>query len=88
MTRSQNRRLKALAYEITRICLLPLILARRTDRDVKLLLTCEPGLGRFFEEAGTPLAENKSGRANVSLEEIQRVLEIVERYGQRFPAPA
>ena len=59
-----------------------------SDRDVKLLLTCEPGLGRFFEEAGTPLAENESGRANVSPEEIQRVLEVAERYGQRFPAPA
>ena len=59
-----------------------------SDRDVKLLLTCEAGLGRFFEEAGTPLTENQSARANVSGEEIQRVLEIAKKHGQRFPAPA
>jgi quercetin dioxygenase-like cupin family protein len=59
-----------------------------SDRDVKLLLTCEAGLGRFFEEAGTPLTENQSARANVSPEEIQRVLQIAKKHGQRFPAPA
>ncbi len=58
------------------------------DRDVKLLLTCAAGLGRFFEEAGTPLTENESARANLSPEEIQRVLEIARKHGQRFPAPA
>ena len=57
-------------------------------RDVKLLLTCEAGLGRFFEEAGTPLTENQSARANISAEEIQRVLQIAKKHGQRFPAPA
>ena len=59
-----------------------------SDRDVKLLVTCEAGLGRFFEEASTPLTENQSARANVSTEEIQRVLEIAKKHGQRFPAPA
>ena len=58
------------------------------DRDLKLLLTCAAGLGRFFEEAGTPLTENESARANLSPEEIQRVLEIAREHGQRFPAPA
>ena len=58
------------------------------DRDLKLLLTCAAGLGRFFEEAGTPLTENESARANLSPEEIQRVLEIARKHGQRFPAPA
>ncbi len=58
------------------------------DRDVKLLLTCAAELGRFFEEAGTPLTENESARANLSPEEIQRVLEIARKHGQRFPAPA
>jgi hypothetical protein len=56
------------------------------DRDVKLLLTCAAGLGRFFEEAGTPLHENQSTRANASSEEIQRVLAIARKHGQRFPA--
>jgi quercetin dioxygenase-like cupin family protein len=56
-----------------------------SDRDVRLLLTCEAGLGRFFEEAGTPLTENQSARANVSPDEIQRVLEIAKKHGQRFP---
>ena len=55
---------------------------------MKLLLTCAAGLGRFFEEASTPLTENQSARANVSPEEIQRVLEIAMKHGQRFPAPA
>jgi hypothetical protein len=32
------------------------------DRDVKLLLTCAAALGRFFEEAGSPLNENESTR--------------------------
>jgi quercetin dioxygenase-like cupin family protein len=30
-----------------------------SNRDVKLLLTCEARLGRFFEEAGAPLTERK-----------------------------
>jgi quercetin dioxygenase-like cupin family protein len=59
-----------------------------SDRDVKLLLTCEAGLGRFFEEAGTPLTENRSARAKISPEAIQRVLEIAKKHGQRFPALA
>jgi hypothetical protein len=56
------------------------------DREVKLLLTCQAELGRFFEEASTPLTENDSARANVTLEDIQRVLEIAKKHGQRFPA--
>ena len=59
-----------------------------SDREVKLLLTCEAELGKFFEEASTPLAANQTARPNVSPEEIQRVLEIARKHGQRFPAPA
>jgi hypothetical protein len=36
-------------------------------------------LGSFFEEAGTPLTENQSARANVSPEEIQRVLRMAKK---------
>jgi quercetin dioxygenase-like cupin family protein len=58
------------------------------DRNVKLLLTCQASLGKFFEEAGTPLTDNQSARATLSPEEIQRVLAIAEKHGQRFPADA
>jgi hypothetical protein len=40
----------------------------------------------FFAEAGTPLTENDSARANVTPEDIQRVLEIAKKHGLRFPA--
>jgi quercetin dioxygenase-like cupin family protein len=55
-------------------------------REVKLLLTCEAELGRFFAEAGTLLTENDSTHAKVTPEDIQRVLEIAKKHGQRFPA--
>lgn len=59
-----------------------------SNRDVKLLLTCEGELGKFFEEAGTPLAENESPSRTLSPETIHRVVEIAKRLGQRFPEPA
>jgi len=58
------------------------------DRNVKILLTCEGELGKFFEEAGTPLAEDESPSRDPSLESIHRVLEVARRLGQRFPEPA
>jgi quercetin dioxygenase-like cupin family protein len=58
-----------------------------SDRDVKILLTCEGGLGRFFEEAGTPLADNESASRHLTPEVIHRVLEIAKKFGQRFPEP-
>jgi hypothetical protein len=45
-------------------------------------------LGGFFEEASTPLTADQSAGANLSPEEIQRVLQIAKKHGQRFPAPA
>jgi quercetin dioxygenase-like cupin family protein len=59
-----------------------------SDRDVKILLMCEGGLGKFFEEAGTPLAENESPSGHPSPESIHRVLDIAKRLGQRFPEPS
>jgi quercetin dioxygenase-like cupin family protein len=59
-----------------------------SDADVKILLTCEGDLGKFFEEAGTPLAANQSPPRNFSPEAIHRVLEIAKRLGQRFPEHA
>jgi quercetin dioxygenase-like cupin family protein len=56
------------------------------DRNVKLLLTCQADLGKFFEEAGKPLTDDQSAHANISPEEIQRVLAIATKHGQRFPA--
>jgi quercetin dioxygenase-like cupin family protein len=58
------------------------------DRDVKILLTCDGNLGKFFEEAGTPLAENEAPSRDLSPETIHRVLDIAKRLGQRFPEPA
>jgi quercetin dioxygenase-like cupin family protein len=55
---------------------------------VKVLITCAANLGKFFEEAGTPLGENESASASVLPEAIQRVLAIAEKHGQRFAAPA
>jgi hypothetical protein len=45
-------------------------------------------LGKFFEEAGTPLTDNQPANATLSPEEIQRVLAIAKKHGQRFPAVA
>ena len=55
-----------------------------SDRNVRLLLTCEAGLADFFEEAGLPLTGNKLASAIVLPEAIQRVIEIATKHGQRF----
>jgi quercetin dioxygenase-like cupin family protein len=60
----------------------------QSNGNVKVLITCAAGLGRFFEEAGTPLAEDEPACLNISPETIQRVLAIAEKHGQRFLAPA
>jgi len=59
-----------------------------SDRRVKVLITCAPGLGRFLEEAGTPLPDDQTGCPEVSPDDIERVLAIAARHGQRFPIPA
>jgi quercetin dioxygenase-like cupin family protein len=55
---------------------------------VRLLIMCTAGLGRFFEEAGAPLAEGESAGADLSPATIQGVIGIAEKYGQRFPVSA
>ena len=55
---------------------------------VRLLIMCTAGLGRFFEEAGVPLAEGETAATNLSPATIQYVIGIAEKYGQRFPVPA
>jgi quercetin dioxygenase-like cupin family protein len=55
-----------------------------SDRSVSVLLTCEGDLGKFFEEAGVPLAENEAP-AHPTPEAIGRVLDIAKKHGQRFP---
>lgn len=56
--------------------------------DVRLLITGTEGLGRFFAEAGRELAEGESPQAQPTMETVQRVLAIAEKYGQQFMAPA
>jgi quercetin dioxygenase-like cupin family protein len=55
-----------------------------SDRNVRVVLTCEAGLADFFEEAGLSLAENESPSGNLSPEAIHRVIEIATKHGQRF----
>lgn len=55
-----------------------------SDRSVSVLLTCEGDLGNFFEEAGTPLADNETP-TQPTPEAIGRVLDIAKKHGQRFP---
>jgi quercetin dioxygenase-like cupin family protein len=52
---------------------------------VRLLILCTAGLGRFFEEAGTPLAEGECAGKDLSPDAIGRVIGIAQKYGQRFP---
>jgi hypothetical protein len=59
-----------------------------TGHAVRVLITCTPNLGRFFEDAGLPIA-NLGDRqpAPPTPSQIHRVIEIAERYGQRFAPP-
>lgn len=56
-----------------------------SDSDVKCLITAHPGIENFFLEAAAPL---KAQAAAPTMEEIERVLVIARRHGQRFLAPA
>ncbi len=56
-----------------------------TDSDVRVLITCTPNLGRFFEEAGLPFYRHSPYRFTVpSTEQVERVLEIGERFGHVY----
>jgi quercetin dioxygenase-like cupin family protein len=56
-----------------------------TDSDVRVLITCTPNLGRFYEEAGLPFQQESPYRFTVpSTEQVERVLEIGERYGVAY----
>ena len=56
--------------------------------DVRILITCTEGLGRFFDEAGAPLAEGEEPNTQPTPEQVGRVLSIAEKHGQRFAIPA
>lgn len=49
----------------------------------RLLITCTAGLEPFFREAATPVTGHPP-----AIEEIQRVLGIAEKHGQRFLPPS
>jgi quercetin dioxygenase-like cupin family protein len=56
-----------------------------TESDVRVLITCTPNLGRFFEEAGLPFHRESPYRVTVpSTEQVERVLDIGERYGHIY----
>ena len=56
-----------------------------TDSDVRMLITCAPNLGRYFEEAGLPFHRHSPYRMTVpSIEQVERVLEIGERFGHIY----
>lgn len=52
--------------------------------DVRLVITCTAGLGRFFEEAGEPIGPSGTANVNPTPTTVQRVLSIAEKHGQRF----
>jgi quercetin dioxygenase-like cupin family protein len=56
---------------------------------VRILLTCNAGMEAFFREAGVPVAQGGSLPVGPpSPTEIERVIGIAIRRGQRFMAPA
>jgi quercetin dioxygenase-like cupin family protein len=56
-----------------------------THSDVRVLITCTPNLGRYFEEAGLPFQRESPYRMTVpSTEQVERVLEIGERFGHIY----
>jgi len=48
---------------------------------MRCLITAEPGIERFFMEAGSPLPEQPGPP---TMEAVERVLSIARRHGQRF----
>ncbi len=56
-----------------------------TTSDVRVLITCTPNLGRFFEDAGLPYHNESPHRSRIpSPEQVQRVLAIGDRYGHVY----
>jgi quercetin dioxygenase-like cupin family protein len=56
-----------------------------TTSDVRVLITCTANLGRFFEDAGLPFEGQSPYRFKIPPpEQIQRVMEIGERYGHVY----
>lgn len=54
----------------------------------RILMTCAPGIERFFDEVGRPVAPGAPLPAPPSADDVQRVLAAAVRDGQRFlPAP-
>jgi len=58
-----------------------------SDRDVRVIITCTARLGEFFNEAGTPRHAGGSAKTGPTLAEIERVLEVGRKHGQRFAPP-
>lgn len=56
-----------------------------SGESMRCLITAQPGIERFFAEAGTPLP---SEPAAPTAEAVARVLAIAEKHGQRFLPPA
>ena len=52
---------------------------------VRVLITCPARLGKFFEDAAAPLQEPSTEPTTA---EMERVLDIARRHGQRFAIPA
>jgi|GEM_PF-1322514 len=56
-----------------------------TTSDVRVLITCTPNLGRFFEDASLPFDRESPYRSTMpSPEQIQRILGIGQRYGHVY----
>lgn len=56
-----------------------------TDQPMRCLITAQPGNEDFFEEAGTPISASPGAP---TMEQVERVLAIARKHGQRFLAPA
>ncbi len=55
-----------------------------SDRDIKCLITAHPRIEEFFLEAAAPVPSQPSAP---SAGEVERVLAIARKHGQRFLAP-
>src|SRR3982751_2253368 len=56
-----------------------------TTTDVRVLITCTPNLGRFFEDAGLPYYNESPHRSRIPTpQQVQRVLDIGNRYGHVY----
>ncbi|HTH53180.1 MAG TPA: cupin domain-containing protein [Edaphobacter sp.] len=58
-----------------------------TTSDARVLITCTVNLGRFFCEAGLPFESESPYRSKIpGSQQIQRVVDISERYGHTYPS--